>query len=64
MTPRRPIGVRGEGGSKKESSLLPIGHLGVIFVIYVYILLLILANSNVMYRITLRGSILLHVLTH
>jgi hypothetical protein len=33
MTPRQPMGVRmfGEGGSHKESSLLPIGHLGVIY---------------------------------
>jgi hypothetical protein len=31
MTPRQPIGVQqGEGGSHMESSLLPIGHLGVI----------------------------------
>jgi hypothetical protein len=32
MTPRRPIGVhRGEGGSHRESSLLPICRLRVIY---------------------------------
>jgi hypothetical protein len=32
MTPRRPTGVRWGGGDfNRESSLLPIGHLGVIY---------------------------------
>ncbi len=32
LTPRRQIGVlQEEGGSQRESSLLPIGHLGVIY---------------------------------
>jgi hypothetical protein len=30
-TPRRPIGVPRARGSHKESSLLPLGHLGVIY---------------------------------
>jgi hypothetical protein len=36
MTPRQPIGVRcttGCGGSRRESSILPIVHLGAIYVI-------------------------------
>jgi hypothetical protein len=31
MTPRQIIGVRGGGGLHRESALLPIGRLGVIY---------------------------------